>query len=422
MANSVIAARPTFNLLKPDKADCLFIIALSLLFTETFSGALRYYLDQAGLAALLYLPKAACLSAALLELFYFRASRTVWVVLFFLPLSAALALVHGATIENLIFALFIYAPFLFGLLCGSYLAQRSKWFGWIVAGYFLASLAGIGLDLLTTVPWKGYSYSVGGNELSANKAWSADGTDRLAGFSRMSTSLAMMIALYALYLNAVLRSTLLRIILFVAAFGGIFLSTNKSIALAYLITFAFLCIRPLKLISAAGCLCIIGIGMSLPVISQYLNLDGYLAYTTSSTASFYDRLINTWPNFIKVMSSEGFLETGAGIGAVGSSGAGFPIAGLEIFGVADNTVLYLWGTFGLLGFVLWSLLLPLLMRLSQAKNRFDVSLYGTTLCICLVAWTTDIPEVVCASLFLGIAVSRVLTANPAHDRMDLNPI
>ena len=55
-----------------DKSTLLTLVVASLLLTETFSGALRYYFDMAGISWLLYLPKIACLAALSLELLRYR--------------------------------------------------------------------------------------------------------------------------------------------------------------------------------------------------------------------------------------------------------------------------------------------------------------------------------------------------------------
>ena len=53
-------------------------------------------------------------------------------------------------------------------------------------------------------------------------------------------------------------------------------------------------------------------------------------------ASFADRLINSWPNFIEVITREGWGWWGAGFGAVGSTGKVYPVPGLELLSIADN--------------------------------------------------------------------------------------
>ena len=404
-----------------DKPTVLTLIAASLLISETFAGALRFFLDMAGLSALLYLPKLACLAAVALELPRAQSRPGQWLVLFALLVSSLLALLHGATLRNLGFSVFIYVPLLFGLFCGSYLERRTGLLCGVIGFCLVASLLGIALDMFTSVPWKGYSYMMGDVELTANKSWAFGSTDRLAGFARMSTNLAVMIALYSLFLAAFLRSRLLRLMLYPLAFGAIFLTTNKSTAAAYLLTLVMLFLAGYRLPSATAFLIVVLTGMALPIASLLLNIPQSEAYSASMLASFNDRLIHSWPNFIDVITNEGWGWWGAGFGAVGSTAAAFPLAWLELLSIADNTALYLWGMLGVFGVLLYLLLFPLLLRLHDRGPRIRDALLGMVFCICLIGWATDVLEVLTATLFLGIAINHVLTPRAASSQHPLGP-
>lgn len=400
-----------------DKPTVLTLIAASLLISETFAGALRYYLDIAGVSALLYLPKLACVAAVALELPRTQSKPGVWLVLFAVLVSSLFALLHGATLGNVGFSLFIYIPLLFGLFCGGYLEQRTRLLSWVIGLCLVASLLGIALDMFTSVPWKGYSYMMGDVELTANKSWAFGSTDRLAGFARMSTNLAVMIALYSLFLAAFLRSRLLRVALYPVAFGAIFLTTNKSTAAAYLLTLMMLFLAGYRLPSATAFFIAVLTGMALPIASLLLNIPQSEAYSASLLASFNDRLIHSWPNFIDVVTNEGWGWWGAGFGAVGSSAAAFPLAWLELLSIADNTALYLWGMLGVFGVLLYLLLFPLLLRLHDRGPLIRDALLGIVFCTILIGWATDVLEVTTATLFLGMAVAHALTPRERHPRL-----
>ena len=408
-SSSLIVSHHRSSPLAIDKATVLALIAASLLISETFAGALRYYLDMAGVSALLYLPKLACIAAVGLEMPRAQNKPGVWLVMFAVFVSSLLALLHGATLTNVGFSLFIYVPLLFGLFCGSYLEQRTRLLSWVIGLCLVASFIGIVLDMFTSVPWKGYSYMMGDVELTANKSWAFGSTDRLAGFARMSTNLAVMIALYSLFLAAFLPSRLLRMMLYPVAFGAIFLTTNKSTAAAYLLTLLMLFLAAYRLPSATAFFIAVLSGLALPIASLLMNIPQSEAYSTSMWSSFNDRLINSWPNFIETVVNEGWGWWGAGFGAVGSSVAAFPLAWLELLSIADNTALYLWGMLGMLGVFLYVLLFPLLLRLHDRGPRIRSALLGIVFCTILIGWATDVLEVTTATLFLGIAIAHVLT-------------
>ena len=395
--------------LEIDKPTLLTLIAISLLFVETFGGALRYYADVAGLSWVLYLPKIACLFAVALEMPHYRGRPEVWLVLLGLVTASQLALLHGASLPNIAFSVFIYAPLLFGLICGVYIEQRMPLLCKVIGLCLIASLIGVALDMYTNVPWKGYSYVIGDTELSGNKAWGSGGIDRLAGFSRDSTTLAVMIALFSLFMAAFIHSRLLRILLYVAALTGIVLTTNKSTAAAYFLTLVMLFGAAYRLPSAVAFLLVTLVGLALPVASLMLNIPQSEAYSSGMLASFNDRLIHSWPNFIQVVVDQGWSWWGAGFGASGSTLAAFPVTGIELLFIADNTALYLWGMLGAFGVLLYLLLFPLLLRLHERGPRFREALLGIVFCVILIGWATDVLEVVTATLFLGLAIAHVTT-------------
>ncbi len=362
-----------------------------------------------GISWLLYLPKAACLAALGLELLRYRGWPLFWLALLGLLTSSQLALMHGAELRNIGFSLFIYIPLLFGLICGRHLELRLSLLRKIIGFCLIASFAGIALDLLTNVPWKGYSYMVGEVELSANRSWAFDDIDRIGGFARMSTALSVMIAIYSLFIAAFIRSRLLRLVLYAAALVGIVLTTNKSTAAAYALTLLMLIVTAYRFASASAFLIAVLTGLALPITSLLLSLDPNAANNGTLLASFADRLINSWPNFIAVITGEGWGWWGAGFGVVGSAGQIYRVPGLELLSIADNTALYLWGMFGVFGVLLYLLLFPLLLRLQERGPRLRNALLPIVFCLCLVAWATDVLEVTTATLFLGLAMSHVLT-------------
>lgn len=392
-----------------DKPTLLTLVVASLLLTETFSGALRYYFDMLGISWLLYLPKVACLAALGLELLRYRGWPLFWLALLGLLTSSQLALMHGAELRNIGFSLFIYIPLLFGLICGRHLELRLSLLRRIIGFCLIASFAGIALDLLTNVPWKGYSYMVGEVELSANRSWAFDDIDRIGGFARMSTALSVMIAIYSLFIAAFIRSRLLRLVLYAAALVGIVLTTNKSTAAAYALTLLMLVVTAYRFASASAFLIAVLTGLALPIASLLLSLDPNAANNGTLLASFADRLINSWPNFIAVITGEGWGWWGAGFGVVGSAGQIYRVPGLELLSIADNTALYLWGMLGVFGVLLYLLLFPLLLRLQERGPLLRNALLPIVFCLCLVAWATDVLEVTTATLFLGLAISHVLT-------------
>lgn len=410
MLNASNGAGQAPSILSLHKSTLMVWIVISLILIETFSGALRFYFDQAGLSALLYVPKVACVALFLLELGSLRANRLVWLCLLLLVLSAALAMLHGASLNNLGFSLFIIGPLLFGMVCGEYLLLYRRLLGWVIALCLLASWVGIGLDKFTVVPWKGYAYSLGDVELSANTAWSADSQDRIAGFARVSGSLSLLIAIFSLYLMLLIRSRILWLGLCAASFYGILLTTSKAPAVAFIGTLALLPLLRLHWNGRLLLVLAVLMGVALPLLGLMHDFDSNLVYRDNSLSSLYDRLINTWPNVTRTMDRQGWSLTGAGFGMVGSTLAPFPVVEADGLMVCDNAALYLWCTFGAAGLMLYLGQIPLLFALRDEQTEVGRALLSIIFCVCLVSWTTDVFESSIASLFVGMGISLALAS------------
>ena len=82
-------------------------VLVALLLVETFNGALRFYTDQAGLSAIVYLPKVACIVAVGWELFTRPQQRGLWLLLILAAASLLLGRLHGAEFKSGFFSVFI---------------------------------------------------------------------------------------------------------------------------------------------------------------------------------------------------------------------------------------------------------------------------------------------------------------------------
>jgi hypothetical protein len=410
LSTSVYSAKPKPSIMAFNKSTVVVWVAISLIVVETFSGALRYYFDKAGLSGLMYLPKAACVAMFVLELHSMKSSRGLWLALLLLVISAVLGMLHGATPNNVAFTLFNFGPLLFGLACSDHLLHRRRLFCWAVSLCLLASLVGVVADKFTTLPWKGYSYFVNGQELAANTTWAADEVDRLAGFARVSNVLSIIIAIHTLYLVMFVRSKLLIFLIGMISLYGIVLTTSKAPAMAFMFTLLLLMALNMHWTSRFLMIINVVIGLGLPIMSLLYDFDPNAVSSPSAFSSFYDRLVNTWPNSFSAVNDAGWSLTGTGFGMFGSSVALFPVVGAEGMIGSDSSAVYLWALFGLGGILLYVLQIPMLFKLIRSPDPLSRALLAITFCIIMISWTTDMFEVATANLFMGLAIGRALSS------------
>lgn len=410
LSTSVYSAKAKPSVLAFNKSTVVVWIAISLIVVETFSGALRYYFDQAGLSPLMYLPKAACVAMFIFELHSMKSSRGLWLALLLLVISAVLAMLHGASPNNVAFTLFNFGPLLFGLTCSDHLLHRRRLFCWAVSLCLLASLVGVLLDKFISLPWKGYSYFVNGQQLAANTTWAADEVDRLAGFARVSNVLSIIIAVHTLYLVMFVRSKFLLFAIGMISLYGIVLTTSKAPGMAFMFTLMLLLALNLHWTSRFLMIINVGIGVSLPIMSLLHDFDPNGVTNAGVLTSFYDRLVNTWPNAFNMIHDAGWSLTGTGFGLFGSSAALFPVVGAENMIGADSSAMYLWASFGLVGIALYLMQLPMLFKLIRSPDPMSRALLAIAFCIIMISWTTDMFEVATANLFMGLAIGRALSS------------
>lgn len=420
--NPANSADKQLSIMSFDKSSVVVWVAIGLLVVETFSGALRFYFDKAGVGPLLYVPKVACVLLFALELRTFKAGRLFWVFMVVWVCSGILAMLNHASFSNLAFSLFALSPLLFGVVCSHHLLQRKKTLCWGVAFCLAASLVGLALDKFTYVPWKGYSYLVGDTQLAANTSWSADDQDRIAGFARVSNVLSILIALYTIYLFMFIRSNVVKLVMSAVALYAIVLTTSKAPAAAFALTMGLLFLQRMTWTCRILCVVAVAFGLLLPTLGLVYDFDARTVSTGgSSLASLYDRLNNTWPRLADFMGAQGWELTGAGFGMVGSTMAIFPVPGADILLGVDSSALYLWAMLGVVGLLLYTLQIPMLFTLINDESAVGRMLLATGFCWCLISWTTDMFEVAVANLFIGVATGYVMASSRVEDTLRSRP-
>jgi hypothetical protein len=119
-------------------------------------------------------------------------------------------------------------------------------------------------------------------------------------------------------------------------------------------------------------------------------------------ASFEDRLIHTWPDFILAVSQFGNPVTGVGFGGIGSAIKHSIVGSRNALEYADNFALYLYGCFGMLALIILIYLLTLSIKSFRSEDKISVSLASVIVFVFSASLTTDIIESQILALMLGI--------------------
>lgn len=378
----------------------LWIFAAS----EALGGALRYYSEGSYVVA--YGPKVFLLVCVGLVAFRRGVRVEMLWCLAALLYAGSVALFHSGDGLSIGTALFFLAPFFFGLALSGELDlvnQRKLW--WMIAA---VCALGLVADMTGELPWKGYAYQVGDVELVASREWNQFGVDRPAGFTRISTTLAVMAGISGLLL---LRGRLRALdpVILVASGVVIYLTTYKTAVPALVMGYAtFAIARKWKSVYALLSLVL----LCFPFVA--VALDFGLATDQSVLTSLYERFARTWPQFVEAVGHLGSPVFGAGLGMVGTASKFSAVARSELTAVSDNTVLYLWGAMGIFGLIVFALGGAVMIRLASLRTERSKVLLAVFAFIVVLSSTTDVFESPLAQMMIGYSIGMVCMRLRSH--------
>ncbi|MGQ7936178.1 hypothetical protein [Paraburkholderia sp. D1E] len=389
-----------------------FCIVSSLLLTETFSGALRYYLDQFGLGAALTAPKMLAVAFVLFEMGTRKSTHFLLLPILTVAAYSCVALFHGVPLENILFSYYTWSPILLGIVVHKYIHQRRSF---LLLLLFCAIASGVGVlvNSFRDLPWQGYMYKIGDTQLEGSRDWNAFDVARLAGFARISVSAAIGIALPILYVTPSIKNYIVRNGILAASLIPIYLTTHKASIVALALGGLVLKTYRTKGLVLIVCATLLGAAIWLPFSTTFENyvIDMHDDVDLLLFASFDDRLNNTWPDFIDVATQFANPITGVGFGAVGSSLRIFEVPALLGRGggdlaVSDNTALALWGSFGALGVAIYASLFFVFKRLYSYDVVASRGLIAVAIAIFVIGIFTDIPESLVCMFFIGLIIAQ----------------
>jgi len=386
-----------------------FTILSLLLVVDVFAGPLRYYLSSIGLEAVIYVPKIACLLFVVSEIIRDHLNKKLLIALLIILLFAIIGFFYCTTIASILFSLLLISPMLFGITTAKYFRINESAFLLLFVFVFTASVFGIYLDIFVDFPWKGFNYTIGGAEVEGSREWETFGVDRLAGFARSSVNAAFYIVCTGLFLYKYLKYRMLKFLVWLLAFIAILLTTNKAGLGAFLVATVsyFLAgyYQVRRLYVYALILLLIVLPFSVLIVTYDIDLTDPISLML--LASFDDRLINTWPNFISAVSEYGNFWWGVGFGGSGSASKYFTVFESGELAVADNLTLYLYGWFGFLSVFILAYFACVTLDLFKSTYRFNNSFASIMVSLLAASLTTDIIESQVFAVVLGISIGLV---------------
>jgi hypothetical protein len=423
-----------------------YILLLVNLYDDAFSGLFRYILSHVGATWLIYIPSAAVFPFCGAYLFGRSISNRGAILALgaFLGLSALLlmSLVLGRSAAEATFAAYTLYPLLvaFPYVAGS---RRRSIMPHLIT-IWLVAVAGVFLNKFYALPWIGDSYEVLGQTVDSSRLWSAYSISRLAGFTRGSFAVGSQILITSCFIisaPAEVRAKFFKVIIFLARITvwcvsllAIYLTTYKTalfaefiiplIPLGYVVLSDGFPRGNLARISVLRGYCEVVIGALLLLIAALpVGVEAYYFRPTEAvrggfitTASLFDRAMNTWPGVWRLIASDNNQAEwvlGRGLGGVGASQYLLDPAHAN---PADNLFMYVYCSVGLGFAALWWLLTRATASRVVTQSIADARVLLTVLCGALILGITG---TVLESVFPCFAIGLALAMGFSSTRADV---
>jgi hypothetical protein len=361
------------------------VAALMVVFSFALDAPLRFVLGLAHVGPLLYMRDA-------FEVFIIGSVLFHWMmggelgftnkVIFVLLCHMFWGVIALGSPAQPVVALKSYVTFLFGAIVFEYVRRHEKALLWSSVALLAVTVFGVVLNYFMDMPWSGAVFETAAGDMALSKEWTSGGVSRIAGFTRVSWDAAI-ITVSAIMPIMCLQSLRWpwKWLLFAMAFGVVFLTTTKGAMIGLAGVGVFLCLHHL------------GKGQNklslpffvAPLLVFALPLMAYLGGVSGSSFeqaaailySFVDRVTYTWPKAFELFNYGGNAIMGRGLGGIGL--AQFVFEGSRA-NAADNFMLYVYVTFGVLGIFY---VYRILFSLKDAASHVSRYLWG-----CVLGWLT----------------------------------
>lgn len=417
--------------LSPDRLPLQHRLVLGLLYLflamEVFSGPLRFYLAQAGLSKLVYLPKILIVGVVIVTVL-----RTLYQGRIRPLFGAALAVFvlfglvgWGFTGHPLqpAFGIFALLPLIYAVMAEPIVRQAGRRILPYIALLWLAAALGVVLDYLWEMPWTGLAYTLGEIEIEGSREWTTFGVERVAGFARASFAAADQLLLLALPLVLLGRSKVLKLLIWMATGALIYLTTTKKTGGGFLILTLLMPFMSTSMVSAlfrraltAGMpflIATIGIGLPISTFFVTYRLDLDSLWSQVLFASFEDRLTVVWPASLALALEHGSVVLGRGIGGIGVAQKPFePLSHMP----GDNLFIYLYVTFGILALAFVWVYVRSLAQIDTRHSAWSRLMWAVGIAVLLNGLAGNVMESPITATLLGISMAYAYAAarQPGH--------
>jgi hypothetical protein len=272
---------------------------------------------------------------------------------------------------------------------------------------WLITIVGVCIDKAgVAFPWTGIQTVIGEISVDVSKDWFIQDpmARRVAGFTRSSISVAVLVPLLSIVLINRARYTFTRFILAFIAVAAVFMTTQKGAIIAIAPIAFILCMPAEMRLSWLRFVCVmfIVLAMALPLATLGLHFDH--GSGVFSMESLFLRIDHTWPDAWDWITRNQMMIFGVGIGGIGGPQRLFAPSD---FNPADNIFVLMYAYFGVVSLVY------ILATCRLALRRNSSPTQHLEPAVAIIAFTfgygmvLSVLEDQMATLFLGAALGAL---------------
>ncbi len=325
-----------------------------------------------------------------------------------LAFHAIILIGNVGSLSGAVFGVKILINLVFGfLLAGLLIAPGRKAFSVLLVLWFITVLGAVLDKSGVAFPWIGMKATVGNLSVDVSKDWEIQDAllRRVAGFTRSSICIAVMLPALTIVLLGRVRDWFARFGLLAVALVCVFLTTQKG-ALIALVPVGLILLMPGSMRLnwlRASCIFFMILAVGLPLVTPGLHMNH--GEGVFSTESIFLRIAYTWPEAWTWILHHQLLLFGVGLGGIGGPQR---LYAPNQFNPADNLFVLLYAYFGIFAvvYLLWVAGL-VLRRIDGNRERAETAIailafmlgYGTVL---------SMLEDQSAPIFIGAAMGVLL--------------
>jgi hypothetical protein len=285
---------------------CVVFTASLFFLMQLTAGVVRWVLDMVGGAVLTYVPNVFMLLSIFFvlfsEIYYARLRHIALIFISWIMLAMLIGIFNTGSPAQVIFALWVLLPFMFGLCTGPILMKNHAIRPLFYIILFVIAVGGVLVHNFIALPWVGVSYQVGGVELEGAREWHASGgKQRLSGLARSSFDVAGQILVAAGLLSLYVKNSciLLTLLMTWVASEALIRSQMRVLQGVFVLGIIWLAVPP-----------IMGWTMDWSQAAR-VDIDHPLY------GSFIDRMNDMWPRALDLATEHGVPFLGRGLGGIG---------------------------------------------------------------------------------------------------------